>query len=56
MLGVGLRSVQKWEPGDINISESAKKLLEEKLKNEQSILSIKVGLPMKCKMKRIEKS
>lgn len=36
MLGVGLRSVQNWESGKRNISDSAKKLLELKLKGEHS--------------------
>ena len=34
MLGVGLRSVQNWESGDRKISDTAKLLLESKLKNE----------------------
>jgi len=33
LLGVGLRSVQNWESGDRNISESAKKLLESIIKD-----------------------
>lgn len=34
MLGVGLRSVQNWESGGRNISDTAKLLLENKLKHE----------------------
>ncbi|HHC78493.1 MAG TPA: helix-turn-helix domain-containing protein [Flavobacteriia bacterium] len=34
MLGVGLRSVQNWESGDRKISDTAKLLLESKLKKE----------------------
>ena len=35
MLGVGIRSVQLWESGNRNISESAKKLLIATLDDEQ---------------------
>lgn len=36
MLGVGIRTVQSWESGSRNITESTKMLLESKLKPEQS--------------------
>ncbi len=36
MLGVGLRSVQNWENGSRNMSESAEILLKERIKYEHS--------------------
>ncbi len=42
MLGVGLRSVQNWESGDRKISDTAKLLLESKLKGQFSVPTLKL--------------